>query len=75
MIYIPRYSYKVNWCGYGITTPNGAYPVLVRGGSCQLGLYDDYDKLGIFTASDSAGMSSAAFAYQKYTTRKILIVD
>lgn len=68
-------SFRITWFGDGITTPNGAYPVLVRGGSSQLGLYNDYDKIGIFTASDSAGMSNATLAYQKYTTRKILIVD
>ena len=68
-------AFRISWFGDGITTPNGAYPVLVRGGSSELGLYDDYDKLGIFTASDSAGMSGAKLEYQKYTTRKILIVD
>ena len=74
-------SGRRGWFGDRIDGPNAAYPALVRGGSSMLDVndtlpeYSNYDEIGIFTASDSSGMTGSTIYSRLYTTRKVITVD
>ena len=74
-------SGRRGWFGDRIDGPNAAYPALVRGGSSMLDVndtlpeYSNYDEIGIFTASDSSGMTGSSIYSRLYTTRKVITVD
>ena len=74
-------SGRRGWFGDRIDGPNAAYPALVRGGSSMLDVndalpeYSNFSEIGLFTASDSSGMTGSTVYSRLYTTRKVVTVD